>query len=143
MHVIFIPYGIRQNVEHLLRDMEAHKFPLRISSPDGKEFFQWIQGNLRVLPFGFYEYVFPKEFADEIMTTLNFHEREGDRYGVGVIRKFAMQYITKSEKVPTFKVGKKLTWYLDNIEIIPIGVRYDVDTILPEGQFKGCKIEAI
>ena len=143
MHIIFIPYGIRQNVEHLLRDMEAEKFPLKMYAPDGKEYVQWIQGNLRCLPFGFYEYVVPKECADVVMTTLNFHKSEGDRYALGSVREFFMRMMTKAEPIPEFKSTAMLKWVKDNVEIIPVGVRYDVDCIIPDGNFKGFKIEAI
>lgn len=144
MHAIFIPYGIKAEVEHLLMDMQAQKFPLTLIAPDGKKQVQWIQGSLRILPFGVYEYVFPREVADAVLSALNFHQREGDRYSIGLLRKFLLRYVTKADPIPTFnKMENIMRWYTDNVEIIPIGVRYDVDCIVPEGTMKGWKHEAI
>ena len=72
MHAVFIPYGHKRLVETFLRDIEAQKYNLKLTSPEGKESSIMIEGQLRVLPFGFYEHIFPKEYMNEVLTTLNF-----------------------------------------------------------------------
>jgi hypothetical protein len=135
MHIIFIPYGIRQNVEHLFRDMEAQKFPLYYTDHQGQRKLQWIQGNLRILPFGFVEYVCPREFGDMVMATLNFQREEGDRYQLGSARMFVIRKFLKAEKIPEkIDLTRKMQWYKDNVEIIPIGIRHDADMTYDAGE---------
>ena len=70
MHLTFIPYGKREQVELLLRDMEAQKHQWVMTK--GKKTKKiWLQGQVRFLPFGVYEYVFPKEDLDAVLNTLN------------------------------------------------------------------------
>jgi hypothetical protein len=56
--------------------MEAQKHFLENTDGSG----QWIQGQVRCLPFGVYEYVAPKEDKDAILYTLDF---DSDRYSLG------------------------------------------------------------
>ena len=124
MHAIFMPYGKRSEVELLLRDMEAQKHYLINSDGTG----QWIQGQVRVLPFGVYEYVFPKEDIDAVLHTLDF---ECNKYSLG---KYVLMLLRKSingKKIPEYKKDKHYLWIKDNVNIIPIGVRYDADILDP------------
>ena len=119
MHVIFMPYGERRELELLFRDMECQKFLLPFDDGKGR----YISGAVRVLPFGFIEYVFPKEYADQVLHTLDFN---GNPYGVMTkfIQFFARKFL-KSEKIPKYKKDKYFLWIKNNISIIPVGVRYD------------------
>jgi len=118
MHAIFIPYGKKSEVELLIRDMEAQKHYLINTDGSG----QWIQGQIRLMPFGVYEYVFPKEDMDSVLYTLDF---ETDRYGLGNLKKTFLRKFIKCEKIPKYKKEKYYLWIKDNVSIIPIGVRYD------------------
>lgn len=132
MHAIFMLYGKKEKVERLVRDMSAQKHFLAATHPkDPKAKGIYIEGQVRLLPFGVYEYVFPKEDRDLVLTTLNFHQKEGDRYQLG-IRLFATRKMFKAEKIPKFNTDKKLLWLTENVEIIPIGVRYDLDNYTDE-----------
>ena len=119
MHVIFIPYGERRELEIFFRDLEAQKFLLPFDNGKG----HYIHGAVRMLPFGFVEYVFPKEYADQVLHTLDF---KNNPYGAltnyikPLIRKFL-----KCEKIPKYKEDKYFLWIKDHISVIPIGVRYD------------------
>lgn len=118
MHFIFMPYGKRSEVELLLRDMEAQKHFLKFEEGGGT----YIQGQVRFLPFGVMEYVFPKEDKDLVLHTLI---DESDRYSLG---KFVLTFIRKMIKcdaIPEYKKDKQLLWIKDNVNIIPIGVRED------------------
>ena len=118
MHFIFIPYGCRQEVEVLLRDMEAQKFFMPFKEGGGT----YVNGRIRILPFGIYEYIAPKEFADLIMHTLDF---DTNRYGVSRIILMSLGKMIKCEQVPKYKKDQHYLWIRENVNIIPIGVRFD------------------
>jgi len=118
MHVIFIPYGKRSEVELLLRDMEAQKHFMPFKEGGGT----WIQGQVRVLPFGVYEYVFPKEDADAVLHTLDF---KSNHYNLSNYLFYFLRKFIKSEITPNYKKDKHYLWIRDNVNIIPIGIRYD------------------
>lgn len=124
MHFIFIPYGERREVEILLRDMEAQKHFMPYKEGGGC----WINGGIRVLPFGVYEYVCPKESADAVMHTLNF---EQTTYKIPKIAFTFLRKFINCEKLPIYKKGVYYRWIKENVNIIPIGVRYDGDILDP------------
>jgi hypothetical protein len=134
-----MPYGNRGEVELLLRDMEAQKHKLKLTK-DGKEKKIWIQGSVRFLPFGVYEYVFPKEDKDVVLTTLCFNE---DRYSLGKIILGFLRRMIKCEKIPEFKTNLKYLWIKDNVNIIPVGIRNDFEITDADGEHKGWTHEAI
>lgn len=126
MHVIFMPYGKRSEVELLLRDMEAQKHFMPFKEGGGV----WIQGQIRILPFGVYEYVFPKEDKDLVLHTLDF---DSNRYS---LNKFILSFLRKfikADGIPNYEKNKNFLWIKDNVNIIPIGIRADgeiFDTIV-------------
>src|SRR3990167_3916672 len=129
MHIAFIAYGIKDEVDIMFRDMQSQKFSLKMYSPEGEiEKTIPIQGSLRYLPFGIYEYVFPKEHADIVMTTLRFHEPL--RYNINTR---ILNYIRKTlnlEPVPeNFDKKTKYPWIMDFVNIIPLGIRMDAENI--------------
>ena len=128
MHVIFIPYGIESAVKHTLADMSAQKFqfPL-INKKTGEVKEMLVQGSIRLLPFGIYEYVFPKEHEAIVLTTLKFHEKD-NRYKIPEWAMKMCRMVLKLEPIPEFKPSKALPWVLENVAIIPMGVRYDAMT---------------
>lgn len=125
MHFAFIPYGKREEVELLLRDMSAQKHKLKMWK-DEVIHNVWIQGQIRILPLGVYEYVFPREDLDAVLWTLDATE---NRYQLtktifSMFRKFL-----KLEKIPQFKKDNQYLWIKDNVNIIPLGIRKDVDIL--------------
>lgn len=118
MHFIFMPYGKRSEVELLLRDMEAQKHFLKNTDGTG----QWIQGQVRLLPFGVVEYVCPQEDGDTVLHTLDF---DTNRYSLNNFMFYFIRKFIKSEAIPKYKTDKHYLWIKDNVNIIPIGVRYD------------------
>ena len=140
MHALFIPYGKRSEVELLLRDMEAQKHKLLLTKGKQKKVL-WIQGQVRLLPFGIYEYIFPKPDMNVVLTTLGFKK---DRYALGNLKLAFLRKAVGAEKIPKFKEGTKYLWVIENVNIIPLGVRYDAeDYIDDEGENKGWIHEAI
>ena len=148
MHILFIPYGKRSEVELLLRDMEAQKHWMKCRK-DGKEKVMAIQAQVRQLPAGIYEYVCPREDLDAVLTTLRFNFYD-DRYTIKgrKILGFDVEKVLKKllvyESVPKFKTDKKYLWVGEKVGIVPIGIRKDGDIVEPiEGEFFGWEHEGI
>ena len=140
MHIIFIPYGKRSEVELLLRDMDAQKHKLKMWK--GKKVKKiWMQGQVRLLPFGVYEYVCPKEDGDTVMNTLGFKNEHGYKLRVmilGILRK-----MIKADKIPEYKEDHHYLWIKENVAIIPLGVREDGEYTDGSGEHEGWTHEAI
>lgn len=151
MHFIFIPYGKRTEVELLVRDMEAQKHKLTCHKEGEKDKVVWIQGQVRVLPFGIMEYVFPKDDLDAVLNTLCYEQYpNSDRYELEKLNFFRFQPLSllrkflKCERLPKeWKKDQKLLWIRDNVMIIPVGIRPDGEIVDSAGLFKGWTHEAI
>lgn len=144
MHVIFLPYGKIECVEVTLNDIRAQKYQLLVTKGKKKE-LHWINGQLRKLPFGFYEVIFPREYRDQVLTTLGFHERKvTDQYNVGGIKWAIIRKTLQVEKAPKeFKTDKRMLWIMQDVNIIPLGIKKDVDFVEADGPYKGWTHEAI
>lgn len=145
MHVIFLIYGMKQRVDECLADMMAQKHLLKVTSPDGKQNKGvWMQSQIRYLPFGVYEYVFPKEDLDVVLTTL-----EADQSGhgsLGIEQKFIFKLLRKALKakpIPEYKKDNAYMWVKKDVAIMCIGIREDGVIEEPIGEFKGWYHEAI
>jgi len=139
MHLAFIPYGKRSEVELLLRDMEAqkHLLPMRKGA---KTKAMWLQGVVRVLPFGIHEYIFPKEDLDKVLATLHKVKQPGESW----IKSAVLRKITKSTKIPKYKDDKKYLWISEHVGIILIGIKPDGElTNLPHQPNAGWTHEAL
>ena len=149
MHFVFIPYGVRTEVETLMRDMEAQKHKLKMRDKDGKETFCWVSGAIRELPFGVKEYIFPRENRDCVLNTLmppmraEWKHPIGERYIIGWFRKLALKKIFKTEKMPEWSAESKFLWIKDNVNIIPIGIRNDEEIEEKMGGYAGYIHEAL
>lgn len=140
MHILFIPYGKRDEVELLLRDMEAQKHRLLLTKGKQKKYI-WIQSQVRQLPLGIYEYICPKEDVKSVLETLNFYQ---DCYNLGKVRLSILRKIFKVESIPKKERIKayKYLWIHENVNIIPIGIREDGE-VINANIHKGWKHEAI
>lgn len=153
MHVVFLAYGKYECVQEFFRDMRAQKHQFRMYKEGEKDRSYWIDAQLRSLPFGFYEYVFPKEDMDVVLTTLNFHHQLGpDRmiYDIDFEKSYfgfkpfkEIKKFLKIEETPEFKTDKVLIWKKDNVTIVPIGIRRDTEITEPKGPNKGFTHERI
>lgn len=147
-----MPYGKIELVEVFLNDIRAQKFFIPFSN--GKEDKKiLIQGQLRVLPFGFYEIVFPREYRDLVLTTLNFPHPDNiysDRYKIPELIIKQIRKALHCKIAPTnFNNKEGFPWVKgidgkhQDVYILPIGLREDKDIEETEGEFKGFKHEAI
>lgn len=144
MHIIFMPYGVRTRIEEFFREAEAQKFKFPLFNPETKETKKiWIYGGMRALPFGMYEYVFPKEYQDNVLTTFGFNKKTP--YQLGQARMAILRRLVKAKKAPSdFDTSQNLLWNMQDISIIPIGIRYDKeDFVESQGQYKGWVHEEI
>ena len=143
MHAVFMLYGARGTVEHLIRDMEAQKMQFKIWKGDEVKNI-WINGTFRHLPFGVMEYVYPKESADLVLTTLEFDKNPYHLYGWKYKTALAfLRNVLKVSKIPKFKTDKAFLWYKEDVHIIPIGVKYDAEMIEEKGDYVGFRHESI
>lgn len=151
MHAVFIPYGKRSEVELMLRDMEAQKHKWKITK-DGETKFIYIQGQVRHLPFGVMEYVFPREDRDVVLTSLKFHGYAQSQYKLADVKiaflsssptEFMRKFLS-CLPIPDFKTDKNYLWVNEDVMIIPIGIKEDADMVEDkEGSVKGWTHEAI
>jgi len=135
MHFAFIPYGAMSELRLLLRDMEAQKFMLKLQKEGEKDKGVYISGQIRILPFGVYEYVFPKEYKDMILNTLC--KQEPNRYNVPEIFRKIIRKALKLKPIPKYDTKEQLLWIKENVSILPLGIREDLK--IPEPKDAGYK----
>ena len=142
MHVVFILYGKFETVENLKIDMRAQKHQLRCHK-GGKVKSPWMESQLRTLPFGVLEYVFPREDLDLVLTTLGFNTPKDNVIGKTRLR--ILRAALKVKKAPKkFNTEKQYLWRTEYTGIIPIGIREDGDFVDDTvGEYNGWKHEAI
>jgi hypothetical protein len=145
MHAVFMMYGIRQDVELMRNCMSSqfYKMPL-VNKDTGEKREIWVQGALRVGAFGIDEYVFPKEYKDLVLTTLQFKPKQNELpYNLGKTRALFLRKLLNCKSIPNFSTDKQLIWYKDNVAIFPIGIREDAELTEDNGENKGFSHEAL
>lgn len=149
MHVVFMPYGKKELVDRLLMEMSAQKHFLTMRK--GKETQgAFIESQVRMLPFGFYEYVFPKEDLDIVLNTLGRDtpyksgRHDGSAFYLQKMGWLARQLL-KLKKVPRETDRKeKFLWLRNHVSIMVFGIREDGEVTEPRGmQYEGFTHEAI
>jgi len=143
MHFTFISYGARTEIERMLRDMESQKFLLPMRKEGEKDKGVYIGGQVRILPFGVMEYVFPKEFLGIVLNTMC-NNKEPNRYNVPKVFRALFRKALKLQPLPKFQTEQKLIWDIENVSILPLGIREDSEIIEPKDMgYKGWKHEAL
>lgn len=140
-HAVFMVYGKKEFVDMFLRDLAAQKLSMVYHKKGEPDKTMFIECQLRVLPFGLYEFVFPKEHMDLVLTGLRFHmpsgiynlDQEITKFGFTIKPLDHLRKFLKIEPVPEFKTDKALLFTYQHIAVIPIGVRYDGEITEPEG----------
>ena len=141
MHIAFIAYGMRSKVELLLRDMEAQKHFYKMWKKGEKDKLLPASAQLRILPFGVFEYICPREDLDIVLNTLgnNPHGKYITNFKKEVLRK-----ALKLQKIPAWKTEKIFLWMKEHVNIILLGIREDEDIIEAKGRpYEGWTHEAI
>lgn len=159
MHAIFMVYGMKRWVDMFLNELSAAKLPITLhrKNPEtGKE--ETIKAiwecALRELPFGLYEFIFPKEHEQSVLKGLGFDEPGhtdfpiDKEFNLGIIKVKPMEYLKKYlriDDIPDLKKDSgKYPFSKFYVSVIPLGVRYEQGEItLKEGEFKGWSLEAL
>ena len=143
MHVSFIPYGDRSCVEKLLRDMESQKHWLHMTK--GKKSQKAaIPGQIRDLPFGIKEYIFPKESLDMVLRS--FGACGAGVYGVSFKRMVYpfLRKLMKLKPIPKYdEKGELYLWSKAFVSIVPLGIREDGEIVGKYIDDKGWTHEAL
>jgi hypothetical protein len=142
--------GKKELVDRFIKWLETRTFYLPFKNPDMrpngpkdkdgkllKEGFLPVDGGLRYGLFGTWEFVFPENHMNEVLTTLKFDELPG-RVGEGFLKilttakrkskRLAIRKAFELKPIPKFKKDNALLMPEDlrkNINIVPLGVRYD------------------
>lgn len=129
MHFAFIPYGARTEVERLMRDIESQKFQLPLKMKGQPDKFVWVTGQVRELPFGVKEIVFPREAMGVVLSTML--KKDPNRYLNHIAYKPLMVIFRKAmglEPVPKdYDSANRYLWDMEYVSIMPLGIRTDSD----------------
>ena len=155
MHAVFMVYGLHNLVEEFKWELTTTKLPLKLWQIDenGKRVDKGattMQCQLRVLPGGFLDFVFPREFKASVLKGLKFYQKDGGHlnfqadmeYSVMGFKIKPFEYLRKGLKlddVPALteeeeKEGAYPFMFCQNISIIPVGLRNDSDIEEPNGR---------
>jgi hypothetical protein len=153
MHLVFIPYGIKNMVDFVMEDLNHKYLPLRLYKEGQPDQYVLTQVQIRVIPFGMYELVFPKEFMDEVFSALKIDDEI--QYSSELKKKFLgitpIKLIRKMLRLKPIPEYKKVSYpnfpmpeYKMFVPIIPLGIREDSEITEPKGsKFEGWKHEGI
>jgi len=140
MHLLFYPYGEADSVDWLIKQMQCQKYKLPLEWPEaiqkvaqktGEKLppFIWVAGNVRRLPGGIIDYVFPCGHLDEVLTSLNFNKPNHYKHLNLPVNIFGviMRKTVGFKPIPkTFNATQHLIWFKDHVNCIPIGYKPDV-----------------
>src|SRR3990167_10420710 len=146
MHAIFMPYGRWEWINVFLNELRAQKLTIRMhrKNPETgleEEQHVFISCQLRMLPGGLYEFIFPKEHINIVLTGLNSDAKDGGHSDFDINKEFSfglfsikpIDYLRKFlriEPVPEFDSSKTIIWDKMFVSIIPIGVRYEQGEVM-------------
>jgi len=149
MHFAFIAYGARQEVERLMRDIESQKFQLKLSKKGEMDKAEWVIGQVRELPFGVKEIIFPKEYLNLVLATMTANTAPNRlSYNRSKAYKLVQTGFRKAlglRKLPKdYDKSVKLLWAIEYVSIIPIGLRDDAQLEeMKSGEYNGWVHEAL
>lgn len=141
MHAVFAVYGMKQEVDFFLDELVHLKLFMEIRRNQEKDKVL-VQCQVRFMPGGLIDFVFPKENADAVLTTLRFHEEPPYNIGkelsiLGLKKIQPLKYLREFlnlEEIPEFNKDNLLPILLTkNVALIPIGVRYDKELTEADG----------
>jgi len=131
-------------VDTFLNDLRAQKLTIRLhrKNPEtGLEEEQHIftECQLRMLPGGIYEFIFPQEHKDIVLTGLGFHEKIGyaefdieKEFSLGFIKIKPIEYLRKFlriDPIPEINSTQGLIFSKSWVSIIPLGIRYELGDV--------------
>ncbi len=123
--------------------MEAQKHLMPMTKGK-KKMGTWMPGQIRILPFGVMEYVFPKESLDRVLRTLK--DKEGGLYGVKFKRLVmpTLRKLLKLKPIPKYeKEGELYMWSKAFVSLVVLGIREDGEIVGEYINDKGWTHEAL
>lgn len=150
-----MPYGHDYWLQWFLMQLRSQKLSFRCYNKEtGEEKNIVIDCQLRILPGGIYELIFPKEHKDVILASLDFGSIPSGNYDINkefsilgikikpidYLRKFLSITEVKPEEINT---KETMAWRRDWVAIIPIGIREDGEIQETQGLLKDWWHEAI
>ena len=143
MHFFFLTRGVKQQRDLFVKFMETQMWKWkRKNLTTGKDEFIQVQGGLR--PLELWEYIFPDECLDEVLTVLELDENGKNRWALGrtksaILRK-ALGKGTEGNKikpVPKFKKAKTNKYVeLRGVAVYPIGIKEDAHEAIKEWDYQ-------
>jgi hypothetical protein len=110
-------------------DLQAQKFPMRAHKEGCPDKFINIQGRLCMGAFGVWEYCFPREYLNQVLTTL-LHGDNADAKKLGMRLGILRKFLKCKAPPKKWDTSEKLLWINENLSIIVIGIRDDEDIVL-------------
>lgn len=129
MHALFMTRGIKRDVDEMVKFLETRALRMPFYDPmTEKKGLAVHQGNLQ--PIQFWSYVFPQYEQDHVLTSLKFTKENIERWQSPKMRMLVngLRLAMGAKKIPEFTKTQGLympLYAMENISIIPIGVRYD------------------
>ena len=124
-----------------------HKYlPLTMKSEGCSDVIQNVSIQVRQLPLGLYELIFPKEHKDIVLATLKFdksHAYNLDKRIFGISPINMLRKFLHIQIIPKFDNSKKFVMPKYDVSVIPIGVKYDGEITEKEGDLAGYTHEAL
>ena len=146
MHAVIIIYGDAFFINEYIQCWRHKYLPLIMKSEGCPDKTINVSVQVRLLPFGLYELVFPKEHAELILTTLNFGKKTAynlDKKIFGISPLKLLKKFLGIKDTPKYNSDKRIVMPKYDVSIIPIGVKYDDEMTETTGEFTGYTHEAL
>lgn len=117
--------GVKHMRDVFVSHMQSQFFPrIRTNSETGEEEIDMVQGALR--PVELWEYVFPEESLEDVLSMLNFQNGACPGYGLSKSKYAMLRKALKCDKIPKFPdADKKNIISLHGMGLHPIGIKKD------------------
>lgn len=138
MHAFFGLRGIKRHHDEVVKWLETRGLHMPVTMPDGKTLIVPVQASLQ--PITFYSYVFPEYCKDVVLTSLQFDKKVNGMASGNMLKEKVsnakakvftetIRMLLGADKIPKFKKDQSLFLpkdAMENVQIIPIGVKYDI-----------------
>jgi len=132
MHVYTITRGIKQDVDRFIRELSSQYIPFKgkfdpvTKQPiEDKGPLDNLMLQVAVRPIQLWEIVFPKTWQDVMLTTILGGRRIIKKQTKHQVYVSMLRKMLGVQKIPEFKIDKKLPIWTSNIERVGIGIKED------------------
>lgn len=138
MHLYFMVRGLKQQLELFEMFMQTQMFNWKRKNREtGQDEIIGVQGGLRVMPFG-YEYIFPKECLNEVLTMLKVANNFEDNWNVGKLKTWLIRHVIGGDvkPIPYDYTHSPNHRYIEmrGVAIYLIGIKEDIEDWTPDGE---------